>query len=63
MSTPIKSRSGRVSFSKPAVVFGNGRAKAGPGDSQESCVRAIVTPMEGAYGHEEGHPGRFAAGA
>jgi hypothetical protein len=24
---------------------------------------AIVTPMEGAYGNQEGHPGRFAGGA
>jgi len=24
---------------------------------------AIVTPMEGAYGNQERHPGRFAGGA
>ena len=23
---------------------------------------AILTPMEGAYGNQEGHPGRFAGG-
>jgi hypothetical protein len=23
---------------------------------------AIVTPMEGAYGNQKGHPGRFAGG-
>ena len=33
------------------------------GDCQEILVcGAIVTPMEGAYGNQEGHPGRFAGG-
>ena len=27
------------------------------------CFGAIVTPMEGAYGHQEGHPGSVACGS
>ena len=32
-------------------------------DCQEFVCGAIVTPMEGAYGNQERHPGRFAGGA
>ena len=32
-------------------------------DCQESCVRAIVTPMEGGYGDQERHTGRAFVGA
>ena len=33
-----------------------------PGTVRNLVCGAIVTPMEGAYGNQEGHPGRFAGG-
>jgi hypothetical protein len=44
------------------------RAGKAGGRRDQGTVRnlvcgAIVTPMEGAYGNQKGHPGRFAGGA
>ena len=36
---------------------------AGDGSVRNLVCGAIVTPMEGAYGNQERHPGRFAGGA
>jgi hypothetical protein len=38
-------------------------AAAEPGTVRNLVCGAIVTPMEGAYGNQERHPGRFAGGA
>jgi hypothetical protein len=35
----------------------------GYGSVRNLVCGAIVTPMEGAYGNQERHPGRFAGGA
>ena len=48
---------GRVSGQEEELGFG------GAGLSGILVCGAIVTPMEGAYGNQERHPGRFAGGA
>jgi len=40
-----------------------GSGGAGDGIVRNLVCGAIVTPMEGAYGNQERHPGRFAGGA
>jgi hypothetical protein len=37
--------------------------RRGLGTVRNLVCGAIVTPMEGAYGNQERHPGRFAGGA
>jgi hypothetical protein len=37
--------------------------RAPPGTVRNLVCGAIVTPMEGVYGNQERHPGRFAGGA
>src|SRR5271166_724496 len=39
-----------------------GGGRLGAGTVRNLVCGAILTPMEGAYGNQEGHPGRFAGG-
>jgi hypothetical protein len=48
---------------RDADARGSSHRRACPGTVRNLVCGAIVTPMEGAYGNQERHPGRFVGGA